>query len=162
MKNKKGFTLIELLAVIIVLALIMVFSIPVMLNASNNAQIKSFQMYGERVYNLAQSHLQSTQLLNNNELDATSGVLDLSDIGLRDSSYSGCIVYAKHDVDDTGNLEYDLTINLTMTNKSLCTGTTVLSAANNLNISTTTPVSSSCPASFVKSTNNNKDICEAQ
>lgn len=51
MKNrshKKGFTLVELLAVIVVLALIMVFAVPSILTTMNSAKKKSFQMYGEK------------------------------------------------------------------------------------------------------------------
>lgn len=61
--NKKGFTLIELLAVIVVLALIMVIAMPSILNAANSAKKKSFQMYGQRLYESAMGQYESDKLL---------------------------------------------------------------------------------------------------
>lgn len=51
--NKKGFTLVELLAVIVVLALIMVLTVPTILTQMENAQKKSFIVFSGRVINKA-------------------------------------------------------------------------------------------------------------
>ena len=60
--RRKGFTLIELLAVIIVLALILVFAIPAVLNTSEKAQKKSFATYGRRVLTLAEEYIEAKKL----------------------------------------------------------------------------------------------------
>ena len=49
MKENKGFTLIELLAVIVVLALIMLFAIPTILNTLNQSKKKAFEEYTDKV-----------------------------------------------------------------------------------------------------------------
>lgn len=63
MKNKKGFTLIELLAVIVVLALILVLTIPTVLKTMNDSKKKTFQMFGQKVGNAAMQLQESYELL---------------------------------------------------------------------------------------------------
>ena len=115
--NKRGFTLIELLAVIIILAVIMVFAIPAVLDTSNNAQKKTFQVYGERLNTLALTKLEGDRLLG---LGENSGSLTAAQVGLKDTGgYNVCIKYSKDDTSDETNLDY--TITLIMNNGRLCT-----------------------------------------
>ena len=51
MKKKNGFTLVELLAVIVVLALIMVITIPSVLDAMTKARRSTFVEYAQKVIN---------------------------------------------------------------------------------------------------------------
>lgn len=62
--NKKGFTLIELLAVIVVLAIIMVLAVPNIIDSMNKAKKKSFQMFGEKMFNSAVTEYESRKMLN--------------------------------------------------------------------------------------------------
>lgn len=62
--NKKGFTLIELLAVIVVLAIIMILAVPNIIESMNKAKKKSFQMYGEKMFNSALQEYESRKMLN--------------------------------------------------------------------------------------------------
>ena len=52
--NNRGFTLIELLAVIIVLGVVMVISVPNIIGTMNTAKAKSFKIYSERILTMAQ------------------------------------------------------------------------------------------------------------
>ena len=49
--NSKGFTLVELLAVIVILALVLVLTIPNVLNAMNNSRISSIHSKAKSVAN---------------------------------------------------------------------------------------------------------------
>ena len=62
-KNQKGFTLIELLAVIVVLAIIMIFAIPSVMTAMNNAKKGAFKTYAQKILNAAQAQYQSEVLM---------------------------------------------------------------------------------------------------
>lgn len=62
--NKKGFTLIELLAVIVVLAIIMILAVPNIIDSMNKAKKKSFQMFGEKMFNSAVTEYESRKMLN--------------------------------------------------------------------------------------------------
>lgn len=62
--NKKGFTLVELLAVIVVLALILVITVPTVLSAMNNSKKKLFQSYGTRIINAVTEEYESQKMLN--------------------------------------------------------------------------------------------------
>ena len=61
--NKKGFTLVELLAVIVVLAVIMIFAVPAVLGAMNNARDTAFIQYTQRVRNAAEQQFRSEDML---------------------------------------------------------------------------------------------------
>ena len=61
--NKKGFTLVELLAVIVILALIMVLTVPTILDQMNSARQSSFLLYAEEMLKNAQTRYQSDLLL---------------------------------------------------------------------------------------------------
>jgi len=65
MKNRKGFTLVELLAVIVVLAVIMIFAVPAVLNAMNNARQGAFIQYANRFLSQAEAQYGGDHLLNN-------------------------------------------------------------------------------------------------
>ena len=64
--NKKGFTLVELLAVIVILALIMVLTVPTILDQMNSARQSSFLLYAEEMLKNAQTRYQSDLLLGSN------------------------------------------------------------------------------------------------
>lgn len=61
--NKKGFTLVELLAVIVILALIMVLTVPTILDQMNSARQSSFLLYAEEMLKTAQTKYQSDLLV---------------------------------------------------------------------------------------------------
>ena len=91
---KKGFTLIELLAVIIVLALILVFAIPAVLDTSSKAQKKSFATYGSRVLTLAEEFVAGKKLENADIPTVISnGSTEGFSLGSNDDEYEVCIVY---------------------------------------------------------------------
>ena len=87
--NSKGFTLIELLAVIIVLAIIMIFAIPAVLNTSNSAQQKSFQLYSERILSKATEYVETQKMLNGT---ISSKITD-TELQLNSSGYNYCVIY---------------------------------------------------------------------
>lgn len=96
--NRKGFTLVELLAVIIVLALILVFAIPAVLDTSTKAQKKSFATYARRVLTLAQEYIEGKKLEPSGYAGPKAFVNDKSEggfsLGTNDDEYSVCIEYA--------------------------------------------------------------------
>ncbi len=61
--NKKGFTLVELLAVIVVLALIMILTVPTVLDQMNSARQSSFLLYAGKMIEAAQAKYESQMLL---------------------------------------------------------------------------------------------------
>ena len=61
--NEKGFTLVELLAVIVVLASIMVLTVPSVLSSMNSARQSSFLIYAGKMLEAAQGKYQSESLL---------------------------------------------------------------------------------------------------
>ena len=84
--NKKGFTLVELLAVIVVLAIIMIFAIPNVMNSVDDARKGMFKNYAQKVINSAEQTYQTDILLNN----AGKTCYTLSDLGLESSgNYRG-------------------------------------------------------------------------
>ena len=115
--NNKGFTLIELLAVIIVLAVIMIFAIPAILDTSNKAQEKSFQLYAQRVMQKATEKVE-TERMSNIEFSNTSAIsYDQSDLGLgTNSGYGVCVAYTRGTDDNDG----DYTLKLSITNGTYC------------------------------------------
>ena len=152
-KNKRGFTLIELLAVIVILAIIMVFAIPAVLDTSNSAQKKSFQVYGGRISSLVQEKLAGDRLIGDY---SSSGALSASDIGLKDTGgFSVCVTYTSAggaNSEDASDLEYN--INIYMTNGRFCTGSgTTPGSTSYSSITTAEPVTNGCPASYTKSGN---------
>lgn len=87
--NKKGFTLVELLAVIVVLAIIMIFAIPNVMNSVDDARKGMFKNYAQKVMNSAEQTYQTDILLNN----AGKTCYTLSDLGLESSgNYRGKVV----------------------------------------------------------------------
>ena len=62
--NKKGFTLVELLAVIVVLAIIMVLTLPKVMNSLSSASQSSFLLYASSMLDTAADKYQSDVLLN--------------------------------------------------------------------------------------------------
>ena len=58
LKNKKGFTLVELLAVIVVLAIILIFAVPIVQRVMRNAQENAFLNYANRMLNLTEQQWQ--------------------------------------------------------------------------------------------------------
>jgi len=118
--NKKGFTLIELLAVIIVLAIIMVFAVPAILDTSNAAQQKSFRLYGQRVLEKATEFVETKKMTNTGastdwDLSTTHGI-SADEIGLgSNSGYGICVLYSP----GTGG-DADYTLGLYITNGTYC------------------------------------------
>lgn len=93
--NKNGFTLIELLAVIIVLALILVFAIPAVLDTSTKAQKKTFATYARKVLTLAQEYIE-VEKLDTGVVGRTSFVNAAGSsfsLGTNDTEYDVCILY---------------------------------------------------------------------
>lgn len=123
--NRKGFTLIELLAVIIILAVIMVFAVPAIMETSNTAQRKSFQLYAQRVLTKATEYVETQKMLGyvkaegNNDTSfytIEKTALDQKIIGLGQSSgYGVCIEYIKDQSNDAG-----YTLKLYITNGTYC------------------------------------------
>ena len=91
--RRKGFTLIELLAVIIVLALILVFAIPAVLNTSEKAQKKSFATYGRRVLTLAEEYIEAKKLDGAVGQMAIQNGVDGFSLGSNDAEYKVGIDY---------------------------------------------------------------------
>lgn len=110
-RTKRGFTLIELLAVIIVLAVIMVFAVPTILNSTNTAKKKSFQLYGEKMLDSAMQLYESEKMLDAvtarnygaANADGTQPVCyNFKDFGTKNTgSYEGFIVV--HPSNEIGN-----------------------------------------------------------
>ena len=102
-KKKKGFTLIELLAVIVVLALILVLTIPTVLKTMNDSKKKTFQMYGQKVVNAAMQLQESVELLGSSSVE--SGLMDgkrcytFRQLGLESGNYEGAVVVEKSGAD---------------------------------------------------------------
>ena len=82
--NKKGFTLVELLAVIVVLALIMVFAIPTVLDASGKAHKETFSLYAEKTFIQAKTYF---------ALYPEKTCATLKDIGMPGNEYTGKIFW---------------------------------------------------------------------
>ena len=140
--TNKGFTLIELLAVIVILAVIMVFAIPAVLDTSNNAQKKAIQMYAERVASKALEKAMSDQLLGTGTA-SRSEIYDLkTDLKLTDTgNYVGCAVMEKQ-TDNVGDTS-DYTVTVYLTDGRFCTEDTGVVLAN---ASSFTVKDSGCPA----------------
>ena len=62
--NSRGFTLVELLAVIVVLAIIMVFAVPAIMGTMNNAKKSAFKAYANKVLNLAAAKYEGDNMMN--------------------------------------------------------------------------------------------------
>ena len=67
--NRKGFTLIELLAVIVIMAIILVVTVPTIINSISDARVNS-------IWNLAVSTANSYNTMAANDLLATNKVLE--------------------------------------------------------------------------------------
>lgn len=137
--NGRGFTLIELLAVIIVLAIIMIFAIPAVLNTSNSAQQKSFQLYAERILSKATEYVETQKMLNGT---IVSKITD-TQLQLNSSGYKYCVVY--NNTTDTSNSN-TYTLTLYITNGNYC-----YSGVTSDNVSE--PTKTGCPAINVGYTN---------
>ena len=86
--NKKGFTLVELLAVIVVLAIIMVLTLPTVMNSLSSARQSSFLLYASRMLDTAADKYQSDVLLNGGKKCYTISELN----GENTSSYKGRVL----------------------------------------------------------------------
>lgn len=60
--NKKGFTLIELMAVIVVLAIITVISVPIILNTINISKEKLYKEQENKLVELAEEYLEDNTI----------------------------------------------------------------------------------------------------
>ncbi len=97
--NKKGFTLVELLAVIVILALIMVFAVPQILNVMNDSKKKNFQLYAQRFMQSVSDYYQSKGLLNEQDKITTK--------------YNGKICLRPQDIGVTATGSYQLFVAIT-------------------------------------------------
>ena len=89
--NNRGFTLIELLAVIIVLGVVMVISVPNIIGTMNTAKAKSFKIYSEIILTMAQEEYATDNI--NGETFQVGKIYSLDDLGLKtDGIYTGCVV----------------------------------------------------------------------
>ena len=61
-KNKKGFTLVELLAVIIILGILVVFSIPLMMRYINYSKSKTYIQDANKLISVAEYKISSNSL----------------------------------------------------------------------------------------------------
>lgn len=96
--NKKGFTLVELLAVIIVLALIMVFAVPSVLGTMNTARSKSLRLYAQRMVSKAEEYIQTQQMKGVAWKEGKQLNLDGEEMGLQDhGSYKGSVTVTSED-----------------------------------------------------------------
>lgn len=86
--NKKGFTLVELLAVIVVLAIIMVLTLPTVMNSLSSARQSSFLLYASRMLDTAADKYQSDVLLNGGKPCYTISELN----GENTSNYKGKVL----------------------------------------------------------------------
>lgn len=86
--NKKGFTLVELLAVIVVLAIIMVLTLPTVMNSLSSAKQSTFLLYASRMLDTAADRYQSDALLNGGKTCYTISELN----GESSSSYKGKVL----------------------------------------------------------------------
>lgn len=86
--NKKGFTLVELLAVIVVLAIIMVLTLPTIMNSLSSARQSTFLLYASRMLDTAADKYQSDALLNGGKSCYTISELN----GENTSSYKGRVL----------------------------------------------------------------------
>ena len=102
MKKKNGFTLVELLAVIVILALVMVLTIPSIINVMSQARRKTFQEYISKFYTAAVSQYESDSGILGTIKGAGWYVYDVeNDIGLADTgNYKGFIVVNASNVDE--------------------------------------------------------------
>lgn len=113
--NKKGFTLVELLAVIVVLAIIMVIAVPTIIKNMNQAKIKSFQMEGQRILDLALAHYESEKLFGDANFgkytvgSTTKNCYNFSDFNLAPAGYTGFVVVNYSVEGDTTDYELYLT-----------------------------------------------------
>lgn len=118
---KNGFTLIELLAVIVILAVIMVFAIPAVLDTANDAQKKSLKMYTERVASKALEKALSDQMLVEGTATTSATYKLKEDLKFKDTgNYKGCakMVKTSNNIGDTS----DYTITVFLTDGRFCTG----------------------------------------
>lgn len=94
MKENKGFTLVELLAVIVILALIMLFAIPTILNTLNQSKKKAFEEYTDKV--VIESEKQYIKDEMDGETDDTKTYDIKNDLGLPSTgNYSGFVTFKK-------------------------------------------------------------------
>lgn len=109
---KKGFTLIELLAVIVILAIIMIITVPAINKLINDSRGNSFKVSLESLLKVAKNDYQSnarvgevTYTLKDNNLTCTSGCNE----GVIDIKYSGNVKNAEGYIKITDdNVEIDI------------------------------------------------------
>lgn len=96
MKRKNGFTLIELLAVIVILALIMAITIPLVLQTMNNSKKEAFYMFAQNMQSKALSkYTQSMDLDELSDKNKTCIVYDIKDVVSDTGNYEGWVSIKK-------------------------------------------------------------------
>ena len=97
--NRKGFTLIELLAVVVILAVILVVTIPSVLNTMDTAKQKSFddaieviRDYAQKQYDLCQLNLSHDDLFDTNSCTFKAGTDLITKAGYNTSDISAITV----------------------------------------------------------------------
>ncbi len=92
--NNKGFTLIELLAIIIVLAIIMLISIPAVLDAMEGAKRKTFSQYADKILSTSRNQIITDDI----DFDNLSSCVVYSikkDLGLANTGdYDGYVLFS--------------------------------------------------------------------
>ena len=96
MRKNNGFTLVELLAVIVILGIIMIISIPAVLDTMQIAQQKSFGEYVSKIYEVSQQKYLEDEL-NGNISDYQRYDIE-TDLGLGSTGdYKGYVLFVRDD-----------------------------------------------------------------
>lgn len=89
MKEKKGFTLVELLAVLTLLSLVGLISVPIVANVVEKSKVKAFKQTLNGIIDAAKIHNAEAnyKLFNNGDIDLTEGIIQFENLDLIVSGY---------------------------------------------------------------------------
>lgn len=121
MRKRNGFTLVELLAVIVILALIMIITIPAVLDATAKARKENFYMFAQNLNSKATNRY--IQDLEENPENTNCAVYDIStDLGIPNiGNYEGWVKVSRTPVNSGKvSVTIDLSSQLPMENAKYC------------------------------------------